>query len=388
MSNAEQPNPDSTSTAVEAPRTPAIRWRVNMLLFAITLFSVFYRGFEGNPGLPLRERLVQAAAFAGALLGILLVHEFGHYFAARYHRVEASLPYFLPLPLLSPFGTMGAVIRMSGKIRTRNALLDIGASGPLAGLCIAIPLYAWSVRHSVIVPIDLEGSVQLGNSIALRILDGLFAPKVVPGMDIQLPSAAYGAWGGLFITMLNLLPLGQLDGGHVAYALFGKRQDLYARWLHRVLLLVFFFSLVVRLVLDRKSGFAHFGRHLNASLFWLFWFEMLAILGSFTGNSAVTLVGGKSRKPMPPMHRIVATLGLMIVAATGRDTSRPFYWVCWCLALCVLLAMERRGGVLREHALLEHPPTDVSDLSPLRKVVAVLTLLFFILLFMPTPMST
>ena len=100
---------------------------------------------------PRRAALAHAAQFTGALLAILLAHEFGHYIAARLHKVDASLPFFIPLPILSPFGTMGAVIRMRSVIPTRRALFDIGAAGPLAGLALAIPLYAWGVAHSEVV---------------------------------------------------------------------------------------------------------------------------------------------------------------------------------------------------------------------------------------------
>ena len=106
--------------------------------------------------------------YTASLLAILLAHEFGHYIAARIHKVDASLPFFIPLPLLSPFGTMGAVIRMRGVIPTRRALLDIGAAGPLAGLALAIPLYAWGVAHSQVVPIDgsLAGGVRGARRLA------------------------------------------------------------------------------------------------------------------------------------------------------------------------------------------------------------------------------
>jgi membrane-associated protease RseP (regulator of RpoE activity) len=154
----------------------------------------------------------------------LITHEAAHYVAARLHKVEASLPYFIPMPVLSPFGTMGAIIRMKGTIPTRRALLDIGASGPLAGLLVAIPLYAYGAAHSDIVAIGSSGGVELGEPILIKLLDH-FARPAPEGQELLLSPIAFGAWAGMFVTFINLLPLSQLDGGHVAYALFGKKQN-------------------------------------------------------------------------------------------------------------------------------------------------------------------
>src|SRR4051812_1001808 len=136
----DEPAPAS-DFASEEEGPPPLRWKLNLALFAATVVSVFFAGAgwagkvpsEGG-ALAIAKALPQGYPFAVPLLAILLVHEFGHYFAARYHHVPASLPFFIPFPLVSPFGTMGAVISMPGRIRSRNALLDIGASGPLAGL--------------------------------------------------------------------------------------------------------------------------------------------------------------------------------------------------------------------------------------------------------------
>src|SRR5262249_11230754 len=157
--------------------------------------------------------------------------------------VDASLPYFIPMPLLSPFGTMGAVIRMRGVIPTRRALLDIGASGPLAGLFFAIPMYVWGAAHSRVVPAAGAGVVELGDSLLLRLLDRIGAPTIPEGMELELSPVAFAAWAGMFVTMINLLPVGQLDGGHVAYALLGPRQNKFAQTVHRSMLAFFFVSL-------------------------------------------------------------------------------------------------------------------------------------------------
>ena len=220
------------------------------MLFLATVASVFVTGVytQGSRW--------QAAQFAATLLVILVAHELGHYVAARLHKVDASLPYFIPMPLLSPFGTMGAVIRMRGVIPTRRALLDIGASGPIAGLCFAIPLYIWGAAHSHLVPLPTsgDGSVQLGESILMKVLDHVFAPAKPEGMDLELSPIAFGAWGGMFVTMINLLPVGQLDGGHVAYALFGTKQDRYAQLIHRSMLAFFFVVVFGHVARDVASG--------------------------------------------------------------------------------------------------------------------------------------
>src|SRR5687767_5409242 len=174
----------------EAEASPeSASWRKNLLLFLATVASVFTTYVVMNKkaaaGWFAPEGLLHGGQFAGTLLTILVAHEFGHYIAARIHKVDASLPYFIPLPLLSPFGTMGAVIRMRGTIPTRRALLDIGAAGPLAGLVFAIPLYLYGIAHSQLITVDGEG-VQLGESILLKTLDWMAGPKVTPGTDILL----------------------------------------------------------------------------------------------------------------------------------------------------------------------------------------------------------
>ncbi len=226
-------------TPVAAQRPLA--WRTNAWLFAATVASVFIT--QWDPSESRRAAFAHAAQFTGALLAILLAHEFGHYFAARVHKVDASLPFFIPLPILSPFGTMGAVIRMRSVIPTRRALFDIGAAGPLAGLALAIPLYAWGAAHSDVKSLEVTGAgLQLGDSLLTRLLDHFFAPPIPAGTDLELSPVAFAAWAGMFVTMINLLPVGQLDGGHVAFALFGPRQNRIAQWVHRSMLVFFFVS--------------------------------------------------------------------------------------------------------------------------------------------------
>ncbi len=188
------------------------------------------------------------------MMVILLAHEFGHYFAARSHKIAVTLPYFIPLPVISPVGTLGAFIRLRAPFKTRNQLFDIGVAGPLGGLIFAIPLTFWGVAGSPVNELTRnEGSVLEGNSIFYLAVKYLVHGQLLPnfdqytdlpflqefllllagiiptggGTDILINSVAFAAWFGLFVTAMNLLPVGQLDGGHVIYCLLGDK----ARWL-------------------------------------------------------------------------------------------------------------------------------------------------------------
>jgi len=267
-----------------------------LLLFVATVVCVFHAGgqLETKRALPSAfsgffdwHFLASGAAFAVPFLAILVTHELGHYVAARAHGVPASLPYFIPLPGIGLFGTFGALIGMHDEIRSRNALLDLGASGPLAGLFVALPTLVWGLAHSTIEPLTpgLHG-FQEGQSILYFLLkQGLFG-SIPAGHDVELHPTALAGWAGLWLTMLNLFPWGQLDGGHIAYALLGERQHRVARWCRRSLLLLFAYNLV-RLVgpvlLSRdKSGFAN---ALQGSLFWLIWFAVLVFVERMSGSA-------------------------------------------------------------------------------------------------------
>lgn len=388
-----------SDTATVAP------WRTNLVLFLATAVSVFFTGVVsmGDSGgetdlLPSilrtfgdRASLARGGAFTGTILLILVAHELGHYVAARIHKVDASLPYFIPMPLLSPFGTMGAVIRMRGTIPTRRALLDIGAAGPLAGLVFALPLYAWGVAHSDVVAVSGgEGTMFFGESIAIKAIHRLVT--VVPdGMDIQLSPVAMGAWGGLFVTMINLLPVGQLDGGHVAYALFGPRQDRFARVVHRSMLVFFGVIVLGHTLRDVHAGFGFYrlGQHIGNGLFWLVWFHVLAVLGTLSARATPTVRPGSSHtdRPLSIRTRLLALVGLLVVGSLARDNHQPLYLVAFFGGLGMLVAMDAKFGALRRTDLLDHPPTGNAPLDPFRKAVAILTLAMFVLLFMPEPIS-
>lgn len=166
------------------------------------------------------QSLLAGAPFAFTLLGILLAHELGHYFACRYYGILASYPYFIPAPTL--IGTLGAFIRIRSPIRDRKALFDVGFAGPLVGFLFAVPALAIAVAYSRVIPFsELHSSVVFGNPLVLRILVAVLRPGVPPG-DLLLHPVGRAAWVGLFATALNLLPGGQLDGGHILYAAASK----------------------------------------------------------------------------------------------------------------------------------------------------------------------
>jgi membrane-associated protease RseP (regulator of RpoE activity) len=313
---------------------PSNPW-VNLVLFVVTIFSVLLAGtlygYQGPVSEDARVMLGYLLAnlwtgwpFAVSLLAILLAHEFGHYLAARYHRSEVTLPYFIPFPL-SPFGTMGAFIQLKEPPRNKNVLLDIGAAGPYAGLVVAIPVLFIGLLTSDlnVLPSNLQvGQGFEGNSIfyllakfavygewlprpesyqgispVLYWLRYFFTGSPLPngGLDVTLNQVAWAGWAGLLVTALNLIPAGQLDGGHLLYVLIGK----------------------------------------------------------------------KTKKVLP--------LILVSLVALG------FFWPSWWLWVFILLFLGRF------HA---EPLDQITPLDPRRKFVAAFGLVLFVLLFMPVPLLT
>jgi membrane-associated protease RseP (regulator of RpoE activity) len=171
--------------------------------------------------------------FGATLMVILLCHELGHYVVGRRRGVEVSLPYFIPLPPQWTLGTLGAVIRMRKPISDRGALFDVGAAGPVAGLVVAIPLLVIGLSLSKVGPIDPDGMIE-GNSILYALLKYCVFGRWLPsgGVDVDLHPMAFAGWVGLLITMINLMPIGQLDGGHIARAALGPRHEAWSGRLH------------------------------------------------------------------------------------------------------------------------------------------------------------
>ncbi len=166
-------------------------------------------------------RVWTGLAYSLPLLLILLFHEFGHYFACRRWKVQATLPYFAPSPTL--LGTLGAFISIRSPIYQRRALFDIGISGPVAGFAVLLPFLCWGVWHSRVLPgAGTHGLLSFDAPLLLRMLEGWRFPGIAP-RNICLHPTAMAAWAGLLATAINLLPVGQLDGGHILYAVWGAR---------------------------------------------------------------------------------------------------------------------------------------------------------------------
>ncbi|MCL5745146.1 MAG: site-2 protease family protein [Acidobacteria bacterium] len=219
---------------------------MNLLLFLLTLVSTTIVGaamqhdFQRNVPLDVEHTfdafgaiwsnpraLIAGLPFSLTLLTILLAHELGHYLTCLYYRIDASLPYFLPAPTLT--GTFGAFIRIRSPILTKRILFDIGIAGPLAGFVFLLPALGVGVALSRIVPgIVHQGTIQFGTPPLLWLVQKAIFPGV-PAADIYLHPVARAAWIGILATALNLLPIGQLDGGHILYAMLGEKHKLVSK---------------------------------------------------------------------------------------------------------------------------------------------------------------
>ncbi len=267
--------------------------------------------------------LAVGPAFSVTLMAILVCHEMGHYVVARRHGIDASLPYFIPMPPVITLGTLGAVIRMKSPIEDPNKLVDVGAAGPLAGLAVAIPALFYGLTLSDVGP-PTEGGMLEGNSIAYLAIKyavkGMYLPS--DGVDVNLHPVAFAAWVGLLITMINLIPIGQLDGGHIACGYLRDRHEGSSRYLHYGLLVV---------------GLAVFGWMTNDALG----------AGYTTGDAAVY----------------------------GVSSAAP--WLVW----AGMLAWMRSGG-----GGSYHPPVGDVPLTPARRALVFCMGIVFVLIFTPVPL--
>ena len=185
------------------------RYTIHIVLFILTVASTW---FVGGP------------AYSFAIILILLGHEMGHYLMSRRYGIRATLPFFLPFPL-PPFGTLGAVIRMESTVSSRKALFDTGVAGPLTSLLLSIPAIVIGLKLSKVIPVShiKEGTLRLADPLLFSFIQRLVLGEISENYEILLHPIGYAGWVGLFVTALNLLPIGQLDGGHIAYALFGRK---------------------------------------------------------------------------------------------------------------------------------------------------------------------
>lgn len=209
-------------TAKESARIP---W-LNIVLFLLTILSTLWTGamyYGESEFLSHPERILRGWPYSFWLLSILTCHEFGHYLAARRRHVKVTLPYFIPAPTL--LGTLGAFIRAKSPFKNRGDLIEVGAWGPVAGFVVSIIAICVGLKHSRLVPdIMGGGTLMLGDSLLFSFLSHIILGTLPHGYTLMLNPIAFAGWVGLLVTMLNLLPIGQLDGGHILYALFGRRQ--------------------------------------------------------------------------------------------------------------------------------------------------------------------
>jgi membrane-associated protease RseP (regulator of RpoE activity) len=233
MDNTFSPPAEISFEDAPAERFP---W-VNVVLFGLTclstmivgtfLMALFTNSIGDSAGSFIRDifrkpgTLLNGLPFSLSIMGILLAHEMGHYLTCRYYGISATLPYFIPAPTI--VGTMGAFIRIRSPIQHRSALLDVGIAGPIAGFVLAIPTMVIALGLSKFMVVDPNQSgFGLGEPLIFKLAEMILGKTPPPGMDLNLHPIGIAAWFGFFATALNLLPVGQLDGGHIAYALFGR----------------------------------------------------------------------------------------------------------------------------------------------------------------------
>ncbi len=259
------------------------------LLFVITVISTVFVGGVSANGFDMGMGI----AFSAALLSILLAHELGHFVMARRMGVAASYPFFIPMPF-SPIGTMGAFISMKAPPPDRRALLAIAIAGPIAGLVVAIPVLLYGLHLSVVEPLPSPPYMMEGNSLlyaaAKLVVLGKMLPYTLPDnttVDVMLHPVAFAGWVGLLVTGLNLIPAGQLDGGHILYALVGPVMARKVTWVIVALMLV-------------------------AGILWWQGWLIWAVLIFIVGRHRVTLLN--ELRPLTPQQQALAILGLVIFA--------------------------------------------------------------------------
>jgi len=233
---------------------------IHLILFVLTFFSTLIAGAFFQKGVNIFNepwRIIEGLPFSLTLMAILLSHELSHYFTSKRHHTKATLPYFIPVPF-SFVGTFGAFIKMKSPIVTRKALIDIGASGPIAGFVLSVIAVMVGLNYSSVIPVADTGKIlNLGDSLLFSLLSRLILGVPPPFHEILLHPVAFAGWFGLFVTSLNLIPIGQLDGGHIAYAFLGEK--------HKFISVILVGTLVL-------SGFLFW-------VGWAFWGTVMIVLG-------------------------------------------------------------------------------------------------------------
>ncbi len=282
--------PNGDEIAYGRPRVlrPPRRW-VNLVLFLATIVTTLLVGAlqaGHNPfGDPLS--IVHGIPFSLSIILILGSHELAHYFVARRAGVDVTLPYFLPVP--HPMtGTMGAFIRIRTPVPSKGALVRVGVAGPLVGFLVAIPVTIVGLSMSSVAVVEPgQGGIPLGSSLVFWLLSRIHFGTLPPGTDVMLSPVAFAGWLGFFVTALNLLPVGQLDGGHVAYAVLGRFRRTFGLVVLGVLVLLGFFWLG-----------------------WPFWAVMVAVFGLRHPPPLDDIT------PLNRTERLLAAVGLVLLVLT------------------------------------------------------------------------
>jgi membrane-associated protease RseP (regulator of RpoE activity) len=263
----------------------ALNYSKRLPAFNLELSSALFRNLWHHPG-----TLALGLPFSCTLLGILLAHEMGHYLTCRRYGLTVSYPYFIPAPTL--IGTLGAFIKIRSPIYTRRMLFEVAVAGPIAGFVLAIPAMAWAVLHSHVgSPSELSGSITCGRPLALTLFTYMLRPGISPAR-LALSPVGCAAWVGLFATALNLLPMSQLDGGHILYAVVGSKHRLLSRCFWLALLPLGYFC-------------------------WLGWFMWAAIIGIIgVGHPPVMFPEEKLGRA----HQALAVVALAIFILTFMPT--------------------------------------------------------------------
>lgn len=296
--------------AVLAPPPAPSRPVLNLALFLLTCVTTLLAGtaFSGSPTFDAFRRSPEELAwvlsglpFAATLLGILVVHEFGHYITARRYGASVSLPFFIPAPpFLFMAGTLGAIIRLRSPARDRNEMFDIAVAGPLAGLAVALPAAWVGLAWSTVMP--AVPHMAFGESLLTKALLWLRFGSVPDGMMVFTHPVADAAWFGFLVTAINLLPAGQLDGGRIAYALFGGNHRTMGRV--TVTLLTTLGLAVTAWAFLRGDGWL-------SPLFGLNWFVLAALIRFFVGYRAGPIVDPVT--PPTPARRALGLACLLLV---------------------------------------------------------------------------
>ena len=379
------------------PRTRPRYW-LHLILFLATLVTTttIWGFWSAQPVTSMSDlfswRLLSPGLiFSISLLTFLTVHEFGHYFAARYHRIDATLPFYIPLPMIG-IGTLGAVIRIKSAIPSRKKLFDVGASGPLAGFAVALVLLliAMVTLPSLDFVNQFDGLEELKSYIAENgaFPDAMPTPEndqastivvgqtllfwgisqifddVPPMYEMYHYPMLFAAWLALFFTALNMLPVGQLDGGHILYSLVGPQ---WHRRIARSFVVMLLISGSIGLVFDETPGML----------------EMKDFLGPFVWFALAAILFFYLYKVFNGEHKWIAPVLLIIMAISASAKAVPELaskigysgWLIWCLLIVFLIKVE-------------HPPVYIENsLDTRRKVLAILSFVIFILCFSIQPIA-